>query len=234
MTIIEQSRELRDSIARYAAIRRADTDARALRELNTKVREQCDALEDTVAKLAVLREEQVRIPTRLRTDRLREVLVKLRDDITSAQKRPAEAANFLRSFKKLADDALAAVESALEAHIRESQTVDAASLRQLEQIPRFAGQVQMLRDLQRMTPARAALLPPADLRAFLQRHANVRTSLRDVENLPDDVRAFLKEVDKGGARIELLTDSVREWLTAKGLMQQIRVVISTPGPSDRT
>jgi hypothetical protein len=117
----------------------------------------------------------------------------------------------------------------LGAYITESQTIDSASLRQLEQLPRYAAQVQILKDLQRTTPNRAAQLEPADLRQFLKRYASVRSSLREVDDLPPDVKAFLKEVDRGGARIELMTDVVREWLTAKGLIKNVRVVISTSG-----
>ena len=229
MTIIERCEALRAEVAGFGALRSADSDARVLRELQARIAEHCDGLQHSVVRLAVLKEEQVRVPTRLKVDRLRDVVVKMRDEVTDTRRRPGDAANFLRSFKKLVEDAKAAVEDALGAYITESKTIDSASLRQLEQLPRYAAQVQVLQELQRMTPNRAAQLDPADLRQFLTRYASVRASLREVDDLPPDVRAFLKEVDRGGARIELMTDVVRDWLMAKGLMKNVRVVISTSG-----
>lgn len=227
MTVLEQCASARAEIEQYAVLRKSETDARALRELHTKVREQCDALQGSVERLTVLRQRQIRIPERFRPDRLLEGAARLRDEVATSRKRPAEAANFLRSFKKLSEDAVEAVEGALEGYVRESQTVDAASMRQLEQIPRFAQQVQTLRELQRTTPSRAAQLTVQELGVFLEKYARVRESLRDVEDLPTEVKAFLKEVDKGGARLELLTDAVREWLSKKGLIGNVRIVISS-------
>jgi hypothetical protein len=229
VTIIERSERLRAEVASFGSLRNADADARVLRELQARISEHCDGLQHSVVRLAVLKEEQVRLPTRLKVDRLRDVVVKMRDEVSDTRRRPGDAANFLRSFKKLVEDAKAAVEEALSAYITESQTIDSASLRQLEQLPRYAAQVQVLRELQRTTPNRAAQLEPVDLRQFLKRYASVRSSLREVDDLPPDVRAFLKEVDRGGARIELMTDVVRDWLTAKGLIKNVRVVISTSG-----
>jgi hypothetical protein len=229
VTIIEQCEALRAEVAGFGALRNADSDARVLRELQARIGEHCDGLQQSADRLAVLKDEQVRLPTRLKIERLRDVLVKMRDEVSATRRRPTDAANFLRSFKKLVDDSRIALEEALAVYITESQTIDAASLRQLEQLPRYAAQVQVLRELQRITPSRAAQLEPAELRNFLKRYASVRSSLREVDDLPPDVRAFLKEVDRGGARIELMTDVVRDWLTAKGLMKNVRVVISTSG-----
>jgi hypothetical protein len=226
MTVLEQCSNARTDIERYAVLRKSETDARALRELHMKVREHCDALHGVAERLAVLRERQIRIPGRLRTERLLDNAAKLRDEVAATLRRPADAANFLRSFKKLSEDALSSLEAALDGYISESKTVDAATLRQLEQIPRFAQQVQTLRDLQRTTSTRAAQLPVDELRVFLERYARVRESLRDVEDLPAEVKTFLKEVDKGGARLELLTESVREWLATKKLIGNVRIVIA--------
>jgi hypothetical protein len=229
VTIIERCEAVRAEVASFGALRNADSDARVLRELQARISEYCDGLQQSVVRLAVLKDEQVRLPTRLKVERLRDVVVKMRDEVSQTRRRPGDAANFLRSFKKLVDDAKTAVEDALGAYITESQTIDSASLRQLEQLPRYAAQVQVLRELQRTTPSRAAQLEPADLRHFLKRYATVRSSLREVDDLPPDVKAFLKEVDRGGARLELMTDVVRDWLTAKGLIKNVRVVISTSG-----
>ena len=227
MTILEQCVTARAEIDRYALLRNAETDARALRELFAKLNEHCEALQASVDRIEVLKDLKIRIPGKLRPERLLDAARRLSKDVETSRRRPADAANFLRSFKKVSEDALGVLEGGLEAYIRESQTVDAASLKQLEGISRFASQVQALRDLQRTTPTRAAQLPVPELRQFLDRYARVREALRDVEELPTEVKTFLKEVDKGGARLELLTESVRDWLTTKGLIANVRIVIAS-------
>lgn len=227
MTVLEQCSNARGSIEQYSALRRSDSDARALRELQTKIREHCDALQSAVERLAVLRGRQVRIAARFKTERLLEIAGRLLEEVVRTRRRPADAATFLRALKKLSEDATEALGTALDGYVRESHTVDAASMRQLEQIPRFSRQVQTLRDLQRTTPSRAAQLGVHELGVFLDEYARVRESLRDVEDLSMEVKAFLKEVDKGGARLELLTASVREWLSTKGLLGSVRLIISS-------
>jgi hypothetical protein len=101
VTIIERCESLRAEVAGFGALRNADSDARVLRELQARISEHCDGLQHSVVRFAVLKEEQVRLPIRLKVDRLRDVVVKMRDEVSDTRRRPADAANFLRSFKKL-------------------------------------------------------------------------------------------------------------------------------------
>ena len=101
-------------------------------------------------------------------------------------------------------------------------------LRQVEQVPGQANAVEQIRDARDQLKTVAKQIPRddegyghfLDLSATLQE----RLALLDPEDFPREVLTFFRRAQSpSGAPLDLLTDAVRDWLAARGLLDRVRV-----------
>ena len=231
MSIVERCEGLRKRIEERNALRKAHSDAAAYRNRSDELRQIANSLDGDFARIAVLKKALGQIQKPPVASAAEEVLNDFRSSLAS---NPTESGKdygrLKRSLDKLARDASAAIDTALESVKRDLPTIEESFLKQVELVPGYAEQVARIRQ------ERTSLLEGSDLRAKtadeLETFLNKRQELRrladklDPEEFPKEVLDFFKAARKqGGAPLDKLTESVREWLAARDQLKNVRVSV---------
>lgn len=231
MTIVERSNQLHQQIDEHNILRKAHSDAAAYRNRSDELRQIANTLRGDFARIAVLKKTLGKIQKLPATSTAEEVLSEFRSSLMST---PAESGKdygrFKRALDKVAKDANAAIDAALEGVKRDLPTIEESFLKQVELVSGYAEQVTRIRQ------ERSLLLDGSDLRsktaAELEIFLSKRDELRrladklDPEEFPKEVLEFFKAARRqGGAPLEKLTESVREWLTQRDQLKNVRVSV---------
>jgi|SRR5882672_9785116 len=229
MTLLDRCTSIRSQIVKRNDLRRAHKDAEALRERAGELQALREELSAALARVIVLKEKRVpvvKLPSVATANAvLAECQTKLSENSTETGK---DYGRLKRSIDKLAKDLLGVAEKAIESVRRDLPTVEEAFLKQVEVIPGYTNQVFGIRQ------QRDALLKGNDpstsaeaLGQFLDRREALRKLADDLkpDEFPNEVLAFFKAGRHGGAPLEKLTDTVRQWLADRDLLKNVRVTV---------
>jgi hypothetical protein len=229
MKVLERCANVRGQILRRNDLRRAHRDAEAFRERAGELQVSRQALADAFARVLVLRAKGVAV---LKLPSPTAALTILGECQTKLSENPVESGRdygrLKRSLDKLGKDLLAVAEKAIDNLRRDLPSVDEAFLKQVESIPTYAASVARIRE------QRDALLTGSDpgssvaaLEQFLDRRDALRTLADDLKpnDFPDEVLDFFKAGRHGGAPLEKLTATVRQWLADRELLKNVRVTV---------
>lgn len=229
MTLLDRCTSIRSQIIKRNDLRRAHKDAEALRERAGELQILREDVGTALARLIVLKEKGVPVvklpsPASARTV-LAECQAKLAENPTESGK---DYGRLKRSIDKLAKDLLGVAEKAIESVRRDLPSVEEAFLKQVELIPDYTNQVACIRQ------QRDALLNGSDprasaeaLRQFLDRREALRKLADNLrpDEFPREVLEFFRAGRHGGAPLDRLTDTVRQWLADRDLIKYVRVTV---------
>lgn len=229
MNLLERSTNIRAQIVRRNELRRAHRDAEAFRERAGELRAGREAVVAELARVLVLKAKGVPVPKLPSPATTKTVLEECRAKLSE---NPAESGKdygrLKRSIDKLAKDLRAVTEKAIELVRRDLPSVEEAFLKQVEVIPGYEIQVASIRQ------QRDALLNGTDprtsaeaLEQFLDRREALRRLADDLkpDEFPSEVLDFFKAGRHGGAPLEKLTATVRQWLADRDLLRSVRVTV---------
>jgi hypothetical protein len=134
-----------------------------------------------------------------------------------------------RAVEKVRKDVVHAREKALEAMSRTLPNIEESYLRQVELVPGFKIRVERIRqkrdDLQQGTNPSA--MTAAQLERFLDQRDSLRKEAEELkpEEFPKEVLDFFSAARREGIPLEKFTSSLKEWLSERGQLKNVRVTI---------
>ena len=136
--------------------------------------------------------------------------------------------HLLKRVRKVADELRSANAKSWTAVVTQHQGVDDAFLRKVEAFPGQAKRVAGIRVLLRDFQEAIASIPANEetYRRFEVCYAKLQeaSSELDPKAFPEPVRKFFRSAQSAeGARLDLFTDDVRQWLDENGLVGGVRV-----------
>lgn len=230
MTLVERCINIRSQILIRNDLRRAHKDAEAFRERANELKSVREAVAAALARVIVLKAKGLIVVTLPSPNTAMTVLNECQSKLSE---NPVESGKdygrLKRSIDKFAKDLLGVSEKAIESVRRDLPTVEEAFLKQVELIPGYANQVASIRQ------QRNALLNGNDprvsaeaLEQFLDHREALRRLADDLkpDEFPSEVLEFFKAGRQGGgAPLEKLTASVRQWLSDRDLLKHVRVQV---------
>ncbi|MBK9170708.1 MAG: hypothetical protein IPM24_25045 [Bryobacterales bacterium] len=141
-----------------------------------------------------------------------------------------EHGQFRRAVQKMSDDLATAVRNILSSIERELPSSDETFLRQVELLPQYKATVdEIRRRRQELLGGRSIYdRTPTELDVVLSKREQLRELANSLlpDEFPKEVLEFYKQARrKEGAPLDLLTPDVRAWLSARQLMQNVRLFI---------
>lgn len=231
MTLPERCQNLRAQIERRNELRRAHHDAKAFRERTSEFLEIRSALSLDFARAQVLKKKTVALG---KMPGVAVALRLLKECETGLETNPTESSKdfglLKRSLEKCRKDLSSAVEQALDSLNRDLPSIDESFLKLVELVPGYATRVARIREerdrLGRGTDFKSK--NAQELEEFLDRRDALRelADQLDPTEFPEDVLDFFRAARRGGgAPLEKFTDNVQQWLSERGLLKTVRVVI---------
>ena len=231
MTIVERCNQLRQDIESRNTLRKAHNEAAAYRNRSEELREISGMLRSDFARIAVLKKALGSIQKLPVTSTAQQVLGELRATLVSD---PAESGKdygrFKRSLDKVVKDSGSAIDTALDSVKRDLPSIEESFLRQVELVPGHAEQVARIRRerslLQDGTDLRSKTA--AELEVFLNRRDELRKLADELDpgEFPKEVLEFFRAARRqGGAPLDKLTDEVRQWLSQRDQLKNVRVSV---------
>jgi hypothetical protein len=229
MTLLDRCTNIRSQIVKRNELRRAHKEAEALRERAQELQVLRETVAAAIERVVVLKTKNVsftKLPASATAmNVLRECQAKLSENSIESGK---DFGRLKRSIDKLGKDLQNVVDKAIESVRRDLPTVDEAFLKQVELIPGYAIRVGNIRQ------QRDALLGGSDprasaeaLRQFLDRRQALRKLADDLnpDEFPSEVLDFFRAGRHGGAPLDKLTVTVKEWLADRDLLNNVRVIV---------
>jgi hypothetical protein len=232
MTVFERCKNLREQIVQRDSLRRADKEAEAFRARVSELRPVRAQLAADVERLEVLQRKGVAI---IKPPLPTAALKILRDCESSLVTIPTESGRefgrLKRAIEKVGEDLRSAANKALDAVTRDLPTIEESFLKQVELIPARKDQVARIREKRDSLFKGKGLdlrsKTAEDLEQFLDKRNELRVLAEELnpDEFPKEVLEFFRAVRQGGAPLDKLTDGVREWLTARGQLKDLRITI---------
>ncbi len=233
MTVLDRCANIGSQIQQRNDLRRAHMDAEVFRELAGELKSIRDVVEDAIERVVVFRTKDVAVAKPPSPDAVMRVLAECQAKLAV---KPVESGRdygrLKRSVDKFGKDLLGIAEKALKSVRQDLPTVEEVFLKQVEVIPGYADRVSRIRQ------QRDALLNGNDpcfsaesLEQFLDHREALRRLADDLkpDEFPKEVLEFFKAGRRGGgAPIERLTPSVRQWLSDRDLFKYLRVQVVVP------
>ena len=230
MTILDRCANIGLQIRQRNELRRAHKDAEAFRARASDLKSSRELVEDAIERIHVLTTKDVAVTKPPSPDAAMTVLAECQAKLVA---NPVESGRdygrLKRSVDKFGKDLLGIAEKALKSVRQDLPTVDEVFLRQVEVIPGYADRVARIRQ------QRDALLNGNDprlsaeaLEQFLDHRKALRRLADDLKpgEFPNEVLEFFKAGRHGGgAPLERLTPSVRQWLSDRDLLKHVRVQV---------
>jgi hypothetical protein len=134
-----------------------------------------------------------------------------------------------RALEKVRKDLVNARDKALEAISRTLPNIEESYLKQVEVIPGYQARVNRIR--QERDRLHLGTTPSSMTAMQLEHFLDERDSLRQhaeelkPEEFPKEVLDFFSAARRGGIPIEKFTSSLKEWLSQRGQLKNVRVTI---------
>jgi hypothetical protein len=231
MTLLLTTQQLRGRIERHTQLAKAHKAAGSIRERAVELKEVREQMTATLSRLEVLRREGgvvIKPPDPAASLQLaNDYRTQLKQTDMESGK---EHNKVRRSAEKVLGELAKLLESAVTSIEKSIPSIDETYLKEVEQIPGYADQVQTVRR------ERAALLSgrslremePDQLSIFLKRREVVKTLADRLtpEEFPKEVREFFSAMRRGGATLEKFTDTVRQWLADRDQLKNVRISLA--------
>lgn len=231
MTVFERCKNLRELITHRDTLRLADKKAEAFRARVDELRPTRTRLEEDMERLEVLQSKGVAI---VKPPLPTSALKALRDFESSLAANPTETGRdfgrLKRALEKVGDEVRMATSNAIDLITGDLPSIEESLLKQHELIPSRKDQVSRIRDKRdALAKAKAIYLrsrTAQDLDQFLGKRNELRTLAEEINfgDVPKEVLEFFKAERQGGAPLEKLTDTVRDWLAAQGQLKHLRII----------
>jgi hypothetical protein len=232
MTIQDRCNELLTKIESRTKLRLADKEAEALRRRAEELRLSRVEIANQLARLAVLRRrgvDMMKPPSPLAAVALLQVT---RNALSGS---PVEVSKVLGQLKRVIETFRKGVEAAAEKTIervnRDLPSIDEGFLKQVEMIPEYVQQVANIRVKRDnlLKGLDVKMMTPSQLDEFLDSREALR-SLTDQllpAEFPNEVLDFFKAARHGGAPLDKFTNTVREWLSKRDQLKNVRVIVKS-------
>jgi hypothetical protein len=230
MTLPERCKNVRAQIERRNNLRVAHKGAEAFRARASELVGVRVEVVSELERIVVLRRKGLTV---VKPPALTLTLEVLRECESALQTNPTESGKdygrLKRSIEKVRKEVASTAEKALEAVNRDLPSIEEGFLKQVELIPAYAGQVARIREqrdrLQRGTNLQS--MSAAELEQFLDRRNALRVLADQLnpEEFPKEVLDFFKAARHGGAPLDKFTPTVREWLSQRDQLKNVRVSI---------
>jgi hypothetical protein len=229
MTLLDRCANIRSQISRRNELRRAHKDAEAFRERAVELQGARDTVTGALARVVVLRTKGVTVGALPSASTALTVLGECQAKLAEA---PTESGRdygrLKRSVDKLGKEIYGVAADAIKSVQRDLPTIEEAFLKQVEGVPGYSNRVAAIRQ------QRDAILNGSDpnvsaeaLAQFLDRREALRKLADELtpEEFPTEVLEFFKAGRHGGAPLEKLTTTVRQWLADRDLLKNVRVTV---------
>jgi len=229
--LLERCQRLRDQITKHNALRRAHQDAEAFRERAAELRRIRESLSGALEKADVLRTKGVAVGGLQDPAGVVSALRDYEKTLAEGSENGRHFVRLKRTMEKLSAQAIAESEEALESVKRDLPSIEESFLKQVENIPTCVEQVMRIRREREGLFNGVALhsMSPEELGRFLDRRDALRRladELRPAE-FPKEVIDFFKAARRGGgAPLEKLTETVRQWLAERDQLKNIRITVA--------
>ena len=216
-------------LARYGQFRDDKNLSDKLRNRASELEEAVSRLEQPAKQVALQREREWLDGSQLPTadvEKLQPVIAKIRELLTDDPASINASVNRLvKGCDKVADKTAVSVKAAWDEVVKRRQpVVDEAELKRCEQFNSEAATISEIRRLKGISVARV----PSDRDSLHEIETRWERMRELISSLPKgsenpEVNRFLDAVRKGGAPLELLTDSVRQYLDEQGKTDAFRI-----------
>lgn len=230
MTLPERCRNVRAQIEQRNTLARAHREAEAFRvQLNDlqPVRLEIGAELD---KLKVFKEKAIPVTKPPIPATAQAALAECQQAlVTNPKEIGKDFGKLKRAVEKVRKDVVHAREQALEAMNRTLPNIEESYLRQVELVPGFKNRVERIRQrrdhLQQGTNPNA--MTAAQLEHFLDQRDSLRKEAEELkpEEFPKEVLDFFSAARRGGIPLEKFTSGLKEWLSERGQLKNVRVTI---------
>jgi hypothetical protein len=230
MNVLERCQLLRTEIDKYETLTRVDDDARVFRQRAQEIGSVRENIRIWIAKRAVLAARNSGVAP---LPSLSKHIALVRDYRESVASSPQDAGKVYvqlkRTLTKLATDTSEAVAAAIATVKAEMPSVEEPFLKAVERIPGYEEKVARIRAERALVTLNAAPqdLGPDQLAQFLDARGRLQSladELRPAE-FPREVLEFFQALRRGGLPVDRLTDVVRGWLDAHGLLNRLRITL---------
>jgi hypothetical protein len=230
MTILDRSTNIQRQIQERNRLRLAYKNAEAFRARATELRELRENFSDAIARLDVLKVRGVLPPVIPSSTNASAIVTECQVGLAgNPDEIGKDYGRLKRALDKLARDVLGVAAKVIDTVQRDLPSVDETFLKQVELVPGYQTKIQNIRQ------QRAALLQGTDpkqsaqaLAQFLDRRKDLRALADDLRptEFPQEVLDFFKAGRQGqGAPLEKFTSGVQKWLSARGLLGNVRVTV---------
>jgi hypothetical protein len=225
----ERFRALREKIIRRDTLQRESKEAEKYIERLREIKGLREQLVEGIQRVGVLRSHRIEIGQLRDTSSALQALTNYQLKVSES---PGESGREHGLVKKALDSLCGSVDEAADASLKRViaaiPTVEEVFLRQVETNPLYAKQVADVRAA-RDALKREALTAgssSAELSQFLTKREALRTLAEQLKpsEFPQEVLDFFKAA-RQGAPLEKLTDTVKQWLTERDQLRNIRLIV---------
>ena len=230
MTVLNRCANIGLQIQQRNELRRAHREAEAFRKRTSELKAGREVVDDAIARVVVLRTKDVVVGKPPSPDAVMRVLAECQAKLAE---NPVESGRdcgrLKRSVDKFGKDLLGIAEKALKSVQQDLPTVEEVFLKQVEVIPGYANRVGRIRQQRdALRNGNDPRLSTETLEQFLDHREALRRLADDLtpDEFPKEVLEFFKAGRHGGgAPLERLTPSVRQWLSDRDLLKYVRVQV---------
>jgi hypothetical protein len=234
MTICVRCTALNQQITRRNSLRLAYKEAEVLRERAGWVRPLREQLNEDADKIRVLQRKGIAVVKPSGATAALDTLRQFEDSVSgNAPESGREFGRLKRAIEKLAESLGSSVNTVLKTVVPDLSSISEPILKQIELLPGRKEQVARIRTKrEELFSGRSTSLEAkssVDLESFLDNLNELRALADELspQEFPKEVLEFFKAVRQGGAPLDKLTESVREWLAARGQLKDLRITIAT-------
>jgi hypothetical protein len=225
----ERFRALREKIIKRDTLQRESEEAEKYIERVREIKPLRDRLVEGTERVRVLRSHRIEVGQLRDTG---STLQALRNYQLKVSESPGESGREHGLAKRTLDSLCGSVDEAADASLKRVigaiPTVEEVFLRQVETNPLYAKQVAEVRAARDALKREAVTAGSSseELADFLRKREALRTLAERLKpsEFPQEVLDFFKAA-RQGAPLEKLTDTVKQWLTERDQLRNIRVIV---------
>ena len=229
MNIFERCRVLRREVEEYEALKRAEHDASVFRDRAKEIADARAALDRAFQKRDVLVSRNLPVRPLPASARAAALIADYRATVDTPEEAAKVYTQLKRTLNKLVSDTAQGVTDAIAALGAEMPSVEEPFLKAVEGIPGYEERVHRIRSERAAVTLNAAPqdLGPEQLARFLDARHRLHALAGDLRpaEFPREVLDFFQALRRGGLPVDRLTDSVRSWLDAHGLLKRLRITL---------
>jgi hypothetical protein len=230
MTLPERCRNLRAQIAERNRLKAAHHEADAFRRQFNEINDARTQITAEVAKLLVFKKRAILVNKPPSPIVPKTILAECKQQLAANPNEIGKDFGRLkRSLEKVRKDLVSVRDKTLEAVNRTLPNIEESYLKQVEVVPGYESRVCRIR--QERDRLQQGTIPSSMTAAQLDHFLDQRDALRQhaeelqPQEFPKEVLDFFSAARRGGIPFEKFTSSLREWLSERGQLKNVRVTI---------